>query len=130
MRRVDSKYVCSYTPQQAGAYAVRVDYGGKAVRRSPFAVAVRPELVSGASAAWERIRAFGPGLHGGYVNYPATFTLDTGAQKVLFSLFAIARLSCVFTSSPCFTSQFSRSRTYSDYALRVAVYCTLTFELL
>ena len=99
MRRVDSKYVCSYTPQQAGAYSVRVDYGGKAVRRSPFAVAVRPELVSGAGAAWERIRAFGPGLHGGYVNYPATFTLDTGAQKVLVLLMPVRNRSPLFTSS-------------------------------
>lgn len=89
--RQDSKFLCSYVPQRAGPHTVNVlagapgagnvpsaaaagslaPAGSSHIARSPFRVEVGRPLTD------SRIRAFGPGLHGGVVGQPAWFTVDT-----------------------------------------------------
>ena len=66
-------YECVYIPQVPGNYVINVTYGGQHVPRSPFKVAVGPFKES-------RIRAYGPGLIGGVVGYPAIFTVETNGE--------------------------------------------------
>ncbi|XP_017790600.1 PREDICTED: filamin-A [Habropoda laboriosa] len=74
MSKVDQKtYKCHYTPIKEGRHMVMITYGGKEIYKSPFEVNVAPYKESA-------IRAFGPGLHAGIVNYPAKFTVDTNGE--------------------------------------------------
>ncbi|XP_076645907.1 filamin A protein cher isoform X2 [Halictus rubicundus] len=66
-------YKCNYTPVKEGRHIVSVTYGGRDIYKSPFEVNVGPYKESA-------IRAFGPGLHGGVVDYPAKFTVNTNGE--------------------------------------------------
>lgn len=50
-----------------------ITYGGQEIPRSPFEVNVGPYKES-------TIRAYGPGLSGGVVGYPALFTVETNGE--------------------------------------------------
>lgn len=50
-----------------------ITYGGHEIPRSPFEVNVGPYKES-------TIRAYGPGLSGGVVGYPALFTVETNGE--------------------------------------------------
>lgn len=64
---------CNYMPVKEGRYVVMISYGGQEIPRSPYEVNVGPYKES-------RIIAYGPGLSGGLVGYPATFTVDTNGE--------------------------------------------------
>jgi filamin len=66
-------YECSYMPNRTGNYTVSITYGGAPIFKSPFPVAV-------ASYKESRIRAFGPGLEGGAVGFPADFVVETNGE--------------------------------------------------
>ncbi|XP_025920001.1 filamin-A-like, partial [Apteryx rowi] len=60
-----------FIPREEGPYEVEVTYDGVPVPGSPFPVeAVPPTDPS-------KVRAYGPGLQGGFVGMPAPFTIDT-----------------------------------------------------
>lgn len=74
VRKLDpSTYECVYQPRKPGPYVVNVLYGGQPITKSPFRVEVGPERFT-------KIRAFGPGLEGGVVGYPACFTVETNGE--------------------------------------------------
>lgn len=74
VRRLDPvTYECAYQPRKPGMYVVNVLYGGQPIAKSPFRVEVGPHMES-------RIRAYGPGLEGGVVGYPACFTVETNGE--------------------------------------------------
>nr|XP_034194132.1 filamin-A isoform X4 [Osmia lignaria] len=74
MTKIDDKtYECHYTPVKEGRHVVMITYGGQEIHKSPFEVNVGPYKESA-------IRAFGPGLHSGVVDYPAKFTVDTNGE--------------------------------------------------
>lgn len=52
---------------------IMITYGGQEVTRSPFEVNVGPYKESA-------IKAYGPGLSGGVVGYPALFTVETNGE--------------------------------------------------
>lgn len=62
-----------YHPKKEGRYIVMVTYGGQEITKSPFEVNVGPFKET-------RIRAYGPGLKGGVVGYPALFTAETNGE--------------------------------------------------
>lgn len=62
-----------YIPTKEGDYVVEVSFGGTEIFRSPFGVSVGPKKES-------NIRAWGPGLQGGVVGFPAVFTVDTNGE--------------------------------------------------
>ncbi len=66
-------YNCVYKPMRPGPYVVNAHFGGDHIHRSPFDVLVGPERHS-------NIRAYGPGLEGGMVGYPAVFTVETNGE--------------------------------------------------
>lgn len=66
-------YGCIYKPAVPGPYVINVFYGGQHINRSPFRVMVGPYKES-------KIVAFGPGLHGGVVNMPAVFVVETNGE--------------------------------------------------
>ncbi|KZC12063.1 Filamin-A [Dufourea novaeangliae] len=66
-------YKCNYTPTKEGRHVVTVTYGGRDISKAPFEVNVGPYKESA-------IKAFGPGLHGGVVDYPAKFTVNTNGE--------------------------------------------------
>ncbi|KAI3382075.1 hypothetical protein SNEBB_000636, partial [Seison nebaliae] len=66
-------YECGYNPKKPGVYTVNVMYGGSQTPRSPYTVNVGPFKQSS-------IRAFGPGLEGGVVGYPANFVVETNME--------------------------------------------------
>lgn len=66
----DTVFDCDYAPTKIGKYTVIVSFGGQEIFRSPYEVNVGPYRES-------KIKAFGPGLKGGIVGYPAKFTVDT-----------------------------------------------------
>ena len=66
-------YECSYVPNRAGPYTVNVTYGGAHIPKSPFPVSVGPFKDS-------RIQAYGPGLEGGVVSFPADFVVETNGE--------------------------------------------------
>ncbi|PAA52508.1 hypothetical protein BOX15_Mlig001981g2 [Macrostomum lignano] len=74
--RVENKgngmYECSYCPLEEGPYQVEVLYEGLHVMGSPFPVKVS----NGCDP--RRVRAFGPGLQGGFADEPAEFTVELG----------------------------------------------------
>ncbi|KAH8870338.1 Filamin-A [Schistosoma japonicum] len=59
---------CSYSPQRPGKYTLNIRYGNGHIQHSPYTIVVGPYKKSA-------IRAFGPGLVGGIVNYPNLFTI-------------------------------------------------------
>lgn len=71
----NGQFLCSYVPQRPGPHTVNIQYGGSHIPRSPFPVDVGRPLDS-------KIRAFGPGLHGGVVHRPAAFTVQTNGEQV------------------------------------------------
>ena len=66
----DFVYACHYKPVQEGKHVVTITYGGEEIYRSPFEVNIGPYKES-------KIKAYGPGLKGGIVGYPASFVVDT-----------------------------------------------------
>ncbi|KAK4306993.1 hypothetical protein Pmani_021217 [Petrolisthes manimaculis] len=62
-----------YQPKKEGRYIVMVSYGGQEIPKSPFEVNIGPYKET-------RIRAYGPGLKGGVVGYPALFTVETNGE--------------------------------------------------
>lgn len=72
--KADSEtYNCVYHPRKDGRHVLMVTYGGQEIPRSPFEVNVGPYKES-------RIVAYGPGLRGGVVEYPALFTVETNGE--------------------------------------------------
>lgn len=69
----NTTYECGYLPNTVGPHKVSVTYGGADIPKSPFPVMVGPYKSS-------RIRAFGPGLEGGVVGYPADFIVETNGE--------------------------------------------------
>ncbi|CAH8547224.1 unnamed protein product [Heterobilharzia americana] len=59
---------CFYNPQRPGKYTLNIRYGNGHILHSPYTVVVGPYKKSA-------IRAFGPGLEGGIVNYSNLFTV-------------------------------------------------------
>ncbi|XP_078037195.1 filamin A protein cher isoform X5 [Augochlora pura] len=84
-------YKCNYTPMKEGRHIVTITYGGRDIFKSPFEVNVGPYKESA-------IRTFGPGLHGGVVDYPAKFTVitngETGALGFSIEGPSKARIEC------------------------------------
>ncbi|XP_060516412.1 filamin-A isoform X2 [Cylas formicarius] len=66
-------YHCVYYPVKEGRYRVMVTFAGQEIHKSPFEVNVGPYKET-------LIRAYGPGLVGGVVNYPALFMLETNGE--------------------------------------------------
>lgn len=52
---------------------VMVTFAGQEIHKSPFEINVGPYKET-------QIRAYGPGLLGGVVNYPALFTVETHGE--------------------------------------------------
>lgn len=74
MRRVDNGlYDVTYHPKRQGRHIVMVTFAGQEVPRSPFEVNVGPYKET-------RIQAYGPGLVGGIVGYPAQFTVESNGE--------------------------------------------------
>ncbi|CAH8554205.1 unnamed protein product [Schistosoma curassoni] len=66
----DGTYKCSYSPIDDGLHHVEVTYDGAPVPGSPFPVNVAPGCDP------TRVRAYGPGLEGGFTHEPQRFTVD------------------------------------------------------
>ncbi|MPC67684.1 Filamin-A [Portunus trituberculatus] len=77
----------TYQPKKEGRYIVMVSYGGQEIPKSPFEVNIGPYKET-------RIRAYGPGLKGGVVGYPALFTAETNGEVGTLGQFS--RLPLVF----------------------------------
>ncbi|XP_069693768.1 filamin-A isoform X2 [Periplaneta americana] len=74
VRKVDgTTYEAVYHPRKDGRHVVMVTFAGQEIPRSPFDVNVSPFKQT-------RIRAYGPGLVGGVVGYPALFTVETNGE--------------------------------------------------
>ncbi|KAJ9576572.1 hypothetical protein L9F63_025532, partial [Diploptera punctata] len=93
-RKVDgTTYEAVYHPRKEGRHVVMVTFAGQEIPRSPFEVNVSPFKQT-------RIRAYGPGLAGGVVGYPALFTVETnGETGDLYCCFSIegpsqAKIDC------------------------------------
>nr|XP_026692720.1 filamin-B isoform X9 [Ciona intestinalis] len=67
---------CEYYPLKQGNYTVDVTFGGKPIPKSPFEILVGPE------AGAQKVRAYGPGLHGGKVGHSADFVVETIGTEV------------------------------------------------
>ncbi|XP_069085501.1 filamin-C isoform X6 [Pleurodeles waltl] len=64
-------HTVKYMPPEEGPYKVDITYDGNPIPSSPFTVeAVMPPDPS-------KVRAYGPGLKGGFVGKPAPFAIDT-----------------------------------------------------
>ncbi|XP_069485637.1 filamin-C isoform X3 [Ambystoma mexicanum] len=67
----NAPHTVKYMPPEEGPYKVDITYDGNPVPSSPFTVeAVMPPDPS-------KVRAYGPGLKGGFVGKPAPFAIDT-----------------------------------------------------
>ncbi|XP_061187564.1 filamin-A-like isoform X11 [Saccostrea echinata] len=66
----DGTYDVLYTPVEEGTIAMDVTYDNMAIPNSPFKV----NAVPGCDAS--RVKAYGPGLEGGYTNQSQVFTID------------------------------------------------------
>ncbi|XP_066158369.1 filamin-A isoform X3 [Euwallacea fornicatus] len=66
-------YHCAYHPLKEGRYRVMISFAGHEIHKSPFEVNVGPYKET-------LIQAYGPGLSGGVVNYPALFTVETNGE--------------------------------------------------
>ena len=65
------EFSCAYYPRREGKYVVEITFGGKNIPKSPFEVFIGPE------AGPQKVRAYGPGLHGGMVGHSADFVVET-----------------------------------------------------
>ncbi|XP_063704506.1 filamin-A-like isoform X2 [Culicoides brevitarsis] len=82
IQKVDATtYECHYFPNKEGRYRVMLTFDGKEIQNSPFDVAVGPKFQT-------NVIAYGPGLHGGVAEHPATFTVETNGDpgKLSFSV--------------------------------------------
>ncbi|XP_036224246.2 filamin-A isoform X3 [Bactrocera oleae] len=68
-----STYECHYFPTKEGRYVAMVTFGGQEVPKSPFEIKVGPKKESS-------IVAYGPGLSGGIIGYPAAFVVETNGE--------------------------------------------------
>lgn len=68
-----STYEAKYQPSKEGRHVVMVTFAGQEIYKSPFEVNVGPYKET-------NIRAYGPGLDGGVVGHPATFTIETNGE--------------------------------------------------
>ncbi|XP_055698008.1 filamin-A isoform X5 [Phlebotomus papatasi] len=66
-------YEAVYLPKKEGRYVVMVTFNGQEIPKSPFEVMVGPHKES-------TIVAYGPGLTGGIVGYPAAFVVETNGE--------------------------------------------------
>ncbi|XP_053946397.1 filamin-A isoform X3 [Anastrepha ludens] len=66
-------YETHYYPTKEGRYVVMVTFGGQEVPKSPFEIKVGPKKESS-------IVAYGPGLTGGIIGYPAAFVVETNGE--------------------------------------------------
>jgi filamin len=66
-------YEGGYNPTREGPHQVHITYGGAHIPKSVFNVEVGPYKES-------MIKAFGPGLEGGVVGYPADFVVETNGE--------------------------------------------------
>ncbi|CAM4840345.1 unnamed protein product, partial [Rotaria magnacalcarata] len=66
-------YECGYVPNRIGSHTVSITYGGAHIPKSPFPVHVGTYKDS-------RICAFGPGLEGGIIGFPADFVVETNGE--------------------------------------------------
>ncbi|XP_017473017.1 PREDICTED: filamin-A [Rhagoletis zephyria] len=66
-------YECHYYPTKEGRYVAMVTFGGQEVPKSPFEIKVGPKKESS-------IVAYGPGLSGGIIGYPAAFVVETNGE--------------------------------------------------
>ncbi|XP_068916696.1 filamin-A isoform X4 [Tenebrio molitor] len=66
-------YHAVYHPMKEGRYVVMITFAGQEIYKSPFEVNVGPYKET-------LIRAYGPGLVGGVVGYPALFTVETNGE--------------------------------------------------
>ncbi|XP_061399874.1 filamin-A isoform X2 [Musca vetustissima] len=74
MTKLDAHtYECHYFPNKEGRYVAVVTFAGQEINKSPFEVKVGPKKDS-------NIVAFGPGLVGGVVGYPAAFVVETNGE--------------------------------------------------
>ena len=74
LRKVDGfTYEAIYHPRKEGRHVVMITFAGQEIPRSPFEVNVAPYKDT-------KIRAYGPGLTGGVVGYPALFTVETNGE--------------------------------------------------
>ncbi|XP_073818006.1 filamin A protein cher isoform X9 [Musca autumnalis] len=74
MSKLDAHtYECHYFPNKEGRYVAVVTFAGQEINKSPFEVKVGPKKDS-------NIVAFGPGLVGGVVGYPAAFVVETNGE--------------------------------------------------
>ena len=90
VRRLDPvTYECAYQPRKPGMYVVNVLYGGHPITKSPFRVEVGPHMDT-------RIRAYGPGLEGGVVGYPACFTVETNGETGALGTLAFSTCQSAF----------------------------------
>lgn len=71
IEKSDGVYECSYTPNSGNRHTVQVNYGGVAVKNSPFRVYVN-ELIDPS-----KVHCFGPGIQDGIkTNTPTHFNID------------------------------------------------------
>ncbi|XP_063113409.1 filamin-B isoform X5 [Cavia porcellus] len=79
----DGIYTFEYYPSTPGKYSVAITWGGHHIPKSPFEVQVGPE------AGMQKVRAWGPGLHGGMVGRSADFVVESIGSEVGSLGFAI-----------------------------------------
>ncbi|XP_021099603.1 filamin-B isoform X8 [Heterocephalus glaber] len=79
----DGVYTFEYYPSTPGKYSVAITWGGHHIPKSPFEVQVGPE------AGMQKVRAWGPGLHGGVVGRSADFVVESVGSEVGSLGFAI-----------------------------------------
>ncbi|XP_038628402.1 filamin-B isoform X2 [Tachyglossus aculeatus] len=90
---MDGVYAFEYYPGIPGKYVVIITWGGHNIPKSPFEVQVGPE------AGVQKVRAWGPGLHGGVVGKSADFVVESIGTEVGSLGFAIegpsqAKIEC------------------------------------
>lgn len=74
MKKINgTTYEIEYIPIKEGRYIVMVIFAGQEISKSPFEVTVGAKKESS-------IVAFGPGLSGGVVGYPASFVVETNGE--------------------------------------------------
>ncbi|XP_070349740.1 filamin-B isoform X5 [Equus asinus] len=80
---LDGVYAFEYYPSTPGKYSIAITWGGHHIPKSPFEVQVGPE------AGMQKVRAWGPGLHGGIVGRSADFVVESVGSEVGSLGFAI-----------------------------------------
>ncbi|XP_023620774.1 filamin-B isoform X2 [Myotis lucifugus] len=80
---LDGVYAFEYYPSTPGKYSIAITWGGHHIPKSPFEVQVGPE------AGMQKVRAWGPGLHGGIVGRSADFVVESIGAEVGSLGFAI-----------------------------------------